>query len=332
MSLGRRILILATCLILAACAPTGSAPTGDQADLGTPTPPAPSTLSTIEPSHTAPESTSGTESVSLVIRSMTCNDVCGPNPGTTILSDGRAIWRPEGSPDGGLAERTLTPAGLLAVRHAIDATGLLDADGSYGVTQRPGTEPPGHGTTSHVLRAGYGDRTVTVSADDPGSFEADNKLFGRVWDIPPQTYVLSDLAGMLSDPEAWLPADAWADARRPHEAEAYLLVVTAERSNDLPPFVDVDHVHWPLPSSVDTVGRPFAQQGTVVEHGRCLPITHALALALAAAEREVGYERSLAAPYTDFPYAWQRGPGSVSVALRQLLPDQPVTCVGGGAW
>ncbi|HVQ22045.1 MAG TPA: hypothetical protein VMT36_02125 [Candidatus Saccharimonadia bacterium] len=268
----------------------------------------------------------------LVIRSMTCNDTCGPNPGTTILSDGRALWMVEGPDGASLVVRRLTSAGLQRVRDAIKETGLLEADGSYGVTQKPGKEAPGHGTTSHLLRTVRDDRTVTVSTDDPGSFVADNKLFGDVWAIPAQTYVLSDLADKLSDPVAWLPADAWADAQRPYEADAYLVVVTAERSGELPPFVDADVVRWPLPSSIDRIGQPFAERGTLVANSRCLPVTWGLAVALAAAEHAVGYERSIVAPYTELAYAWKRGPGSIGVALRQLLPDQPVTCLDGGAW
>ncbi|HEY8198566.1 MAG TPA: hypothetical protein VIF44_02255, partial [Candidatus Limnocylindrales bacterium] len=122
------------------------------------------------------------------------------------------------------------------------------------------------------------------------------------------------------------------DAQHRYEADGYLIVVTAERSGELPPYVDADAVHWPLPSSIDTVGQPFTEQGTLVANSRCLPIGRELAVALAAAERVVGHERSLVAPYTDFFYAWKRGPGSVDVALRQLLPDQPVTCRDGGAW
>jgi len=328
-------LLLAGCLVLAGCASTGPAPTGDRADPGTPapTPPSPNTLPTIEPSGAAPTATLGaSEPVNLVIRSITCNDTCGPQPGTTILSDGRAIWQVE-RPDGWvLSERTLTPSGLQMIRDAMDDTGLLEADGSYSPTVRLGMDPPGHGTISHDLRAASDDRIVKVSAVDPVTFEGDNKVFGDVWDIPAETYVLSDLANKLSDPEAWLPADAWVDARRPYEADGYLIVVTAERSGELPPYVDADAVHWPLPSSIDTIGQPFTEQGRLVANSRCLPISRELAVALAAAEREVGHERSLVAPYTDFFYAWKRGPGSLDVALRALMPDQPVTCTDGGAW
>ena len=133
-----------------------------------------------------------------------------------------------------MLERTLTPKGLQLVRDAMASTGLLETDGSYSPTVRLGMDPPGHGTISHDLRAASDDRIVKVSAVDPGTFETDNKLFGNVWDIPPQTYVLSDLADKLADPETWLPADAWTDARRPYEADAYLLVVTAERSRIAP--------------------------------------------------------------------------------------------------
>ena len=76
----------------------------------------------------------------------------------------------------------------------------------------------------------------------------------------------------------------------------------------MPPFADVDAVHWPFAVPIDRVGQPFAEQGAVVQGSRCLPITRELAVAVAAAEHAVGYERSLDAPYTDFFYAWKRGP------------------------
>jgi hypothetical protein len=94
---------------------------------------------------------------------------------------------------------------------------------------------------------------------------------------------------------------------------------------------DVD-VAWPFPASIGAVGLPFTEQDARDPNRRCLPITPEIATALAAAERAVGVERSLAEPFSDVSYAWTRGPGSINVALRQLLPDQPVTCENGGAW
>ena len=173
------------------------------------------------------------------------------------------IWQDE-RPDGWvMSERTLTPRGLQIVRDAMATTGLLETDGSYSPTVRLGMDPPGHGTISHVLRAASDDRPVKVSAVDPGTFETDNKLFGDVWDIPAETYVLSHLADQLSDPETWLPVDAWADVARPYQADAYLLVVTAERSKELPPYADMDAVDWPFPVPIDAIGQPLREQGTV---------------------------------------------------------------------
>jgi hypothetical protein len=249
-----------------------------------------------------------------------------------VLADGRVIWRSDGLAGTVMIERTLTPAGLQAVRHAIDATGLLEADGSFSPTLRLGADPPGHGTTSHVFRVSRGDKVVKVYADDPGTFEGDNELSGATWDFPQEAYVLSDLATNLGEPEAWLPADAWAGGHRVHEAEAYLLIVTTERSVELPPFEDVAAVRWPFQVPIEAVGLPYVQHGGIVPNSRCMPTPRDLAADLAAAEGSVGYERSLTGPYTDFSYSWAAGPGSVSIALRQLLPDQAVTCLEGGAW
>ncbi len=206
---GRAILIIVTCLALAGCAPTGSAPTGDQADLGTPTAPAAEHADDDRAVRGDAEATLGTtEPVRLVIRSITCNDVCGPQPGTTVLSDGRVIWQVEG-PDGWvMSERTLTPTGLQIVRDAMASTGLLETDGSYSPTVRLGMEPPGHGTISHDLRAASDDRIVKVSAVDPGTFETDNKLFGDVWDIP-----AADLRALRSRRQAVGPGDVAAGGR-----------------------------------------------------------------------------------------------------------------------
>ena len=321
---GRPIAILAAGLILAACVSAGSTPTAGPTSSSTPNP---------EPTATALPTPGAGEVARLVIRVTSCDDVCVANPGTTILADGRVIWMSERPTGMVLSERTLTPSGLQIVRDAIDATGLFEADGSYGPTIKPGKDPPGHGVKGYGFRAARGDDFVTVGATDPQIFENDNRVWHDVWDIPAQSYVLADLATKLLDPVAWLPADAWADPSRPYLAEAYLLIVTAERfAGDRPPYPDVDVVRWPFPSSIDRIGAPYTAQGRIVENSRCLPITRAVATELAAAERAVGYERSIADPYTELPYSWERGPGSVNVTVRPLLPDQPLTCLGGGAW
>jgi hypothetical protein len=329
--------VVAFCLLLAACAGTGATPSAAPTGTSTPTGPTSSQipvgqLPTGEPPPTdrAMSETDGPSA--LVIRVVSCNDVCGPNPGTTILSDGRVIWMSEGPAGGILVERTLSSSGLQRVRDAMDATGLLEVDGSYGPTLRPGADPPGHGAISHVFKVPRGDGFVRVRADDPGTFDGDNELLGAVWNIPQEARVLSALATNVGDMEAWLPADAWADTRRVHEASAYLLIVTSERPGDPPPFPDVDAVRWPFPGPIDAVGLPYTEQGVLVANSRCLPIDRAGAVALAAAERAVGHERAVTAPYNDLSYAWERGPGSVNVALRQLLPDQLVTCRDGGDW
>jgi hypothetical protein len=334
---GRSMTIVAACLLLAACARTGATPSAAPSGTQTPTGQTPSQLPvgqlpTGEPPPTDLATPGADGPSALVIRVVSCNDVCGPNPGTTILSDGRVIWVSEGPAGGILVERTLSSSGLQRVRDAMDATGLLEADGSYGPTLRPGADPPGHGTISHVFRVPRGDGFVRVYTDDPVTFDGDNELLGDLWNIPQETRVLSDLATKVGDIEAWLPADAWVDAQRPHEAEAYLLIVTAERSGDLPPYPDVDQVRWPFPGPIDAVGLAYMEQGAIVANSRCLPISRAVAAALAAAERVVGHERPMTGPYSDVSYAWARGPGSVNVALRQLLPDQPLTCRDGGAW
>jgi hypothetical protein len=319
----RPLTVLIIALVAVACTTAGS----NSAQTPTPTPLASAVSAASPPAATALATPGPGESAKLVVRLTSCDDVCSSDPGTTVLADGRVIWMAESPIGRGLFERTLTSSGLETVHDAVDATRLLGAGGSYRPTVKPGKEPPAHGFTSLSFRATHGEAPVIVQAVDPSAFETD------FWDIPAQLYVLADLARKLADPEAWLPAGAWADVRRPHAAEMHLLMVTAERfAGDRPPFPDADAVHWPFPFSIDVIGAPYTAEGRIVENSRCLPITRGLTSELAAAERAVGYDRSLTAPYTDLPYAWARGPGSIDVAVRVLLPDQPTTCIGGGAW
>lgn len=330
---GRPITLLLIALVAAACTTAGSSPTPARTSTPTTTAPLTAVPPTPEPTRTPLATPGPGEVAGLVVRFTWCDDVCVANPGTTILADGRVIWMSEGPAGMVLSERTLTPSGLQIVRDAIDATGLFEADGSYWPTVKPGKVPPAHGAIGYGFRATHGDALVIVGATDPAIFEGDNRIWGDVWDIPAELYVLADLARKLSDPVAWLPDDAWANVRRPHVAEAYLLIVTGERfAGDRPPYPDVDAVRWPFPFSIDAIGAPYTAQGRIVGNSRCLPITRELAAELAAAERAVGYERSIADPYTELSYAWARGPGSVNVTVRLLLPDQPATCVDGGTW
>ncbi|HEY8169051.1 MAG TPA: hypothetical protein VIF84_10065 [Candidatus Limnocylindrales bacterium] len=329
-----RLVALTTSLMVAACGSLGVEPSPGR--IGVPSTTQPTSSPTDSPvptvEATATASSAADEAATLVIRAISCGHVCGPpSPGTTVVSDGRVIWRSSGPGGGVLIERTLTPAGLQLVREAVDATGLLGADGSYQASLRPGKDPPGHGLTSYDLRATQDDTVVRVDTGDPTEYEADNEMLGDIWDIPPEMYPLADLARNVLDVEAWLPSSAWADAARPYVADEYLLIVTPV-PGDVPPNPDVDEIDWPFSTPIDAIGTAYTRPGTNATESRCLPVTREIAEALATAERDVGNERVLGDASSDFSYAWARGPGSMSVELRQLLPDQASTCLAGGAW
>jgi len=329
---GRPFTLLLVALVALACstAGPGSSPTSPptMAPGSTPTGASSTPLPTPQPGELA----------GLVVRLTWCDDVCVESPGTSVYADGRVVWAAMGVTTGpnqgsGLVERTLTPAGLQMVRDALDATGLFGADGVYGATVHPGKEPPAHGAKGYRFRAPLGVEDVVVMSTDPDIFEFDNRAFPGTWDIAPEAYTLAALAGKLEDPEAWLSGDAWADdVHRNHAADRFLLVVTADRwQGDLGDGPDVDDVRWPFPSSIDTVGNAYAIEGQAAA-GRCMPITRGLAASIANAERAIGVERDLNAPFSSNSYAWHRGPGDVSVTIRVLLPDQPMSCAGGGQW
>jgi hypothetical protein len=71
------------------------------------------------------------------------SDVVVPIPGTTILGDGRVIWRHDET----VVERQLTEAGLAWVRARLDETGLLRANRSHSATIKPGATPDARGVT-----------------------------------------------------------------------------------------------------------------------------------------------------------------------------------------
>lgn len=320
--------------LLGACAGSGGtiAPSG-----GTSSPsPAPSAASpTVSPAQSASPSTAPDASpsqgassgagvpVGLVLRLTWCQDVCVSNPGTTILADGRVIWRSE---DGDWVARRLTADGLAQVRQRIDATGALGGSAEYKPQLKPGPEPPGHGTTSYTFRLVRDGVPVLVNTGEP--------LEPEYWVNPPQMEILSEFARGLMDPEGALPADAWAGEAEPFTPPAYLLFVGL-RPGEIPPpdlKADVDDVDWPFEAPIDQVGAPFARNGDVSSNDRCMPVSAVVAEQIAAAEGVTGRPRELADTLSELEYPWARGDGFAIVGLQWLMPDQAWGCSASLDW
>ena len=64
------------------------------------------------------------------------------HPATTVLEDGRVIWRTD---DGSFVVRQLTPESLADFQERVRSTGLFGHSAAYALERLPGAEPPGHG-------------------------------------------------------------------------------------------------------------------------------------------------------------------------------------------
>jgi hypothetical protein len=268
------------------------------------------------PTASPPAAASG----ALLIRLTGCSDTCGPEPGTTILEDGRVIWQdPQLRP----IEGRLTPEALEQVRAEIEQAGVLDVSADVQAELRPGAEPIGRGVSLYRFERVVGDTRVVVTSGDPRDYVDQAEL----WIIPPAMPALAALADKLSNPVGWLGAAAFAEESHRFEPEHYLLLI------DLFPEVggagdfdvDVDAVPWPFGAPIEGAGEPLDIGGGGLG-SRCLVLDAAQAAELAAAERGVGENREFRSWLSTLEYGWERADGFVQVSLTPLLPHQVGSC------
>jgi hypothetical protein len=312
-------LCLLGALLAAACSPSVS-PSPTQIA----TPPATPRLPTPVPTPVAtpgPEESAAPAPIGLVIRLTSCSHTCGPEPGTTILDDGRVIWQ---DADLRPLEARLTPAALQRVRAELDASGVLETDADVQAELRPGAEPVGRGATLYRFERLVAERRVVVTSGDPDDYADEPDL----WVIPPQMAVLADLGEKLRDPIAWLGPEALAGAARPYQPAHHLVLVDLyPEVGDQPGLdADADDVRWPFGGPIEGVGEPADVTGAGLG-SRCLVIDAATAAATADAEQAAGADRSFASWISSVEYAWRRADGFVVVSMTPLLPHETGACV-----
>jgi hypothetical protein len=298
--------------------------TSTQPPASTPEPtarPSPTPVPTVLVTRSPTEPTD-TEPAELVIRFTSCSHTCGPEPGTTVLADGRIIWTDSSVRP---IEATLTPEALRRVRDELDASGVLDVPADYHAELRPGATPVGHGATLLRFERRIGGARVVVTSGDPSDY-ADQP---RAWIIPPEMAKLASLARQLREPLAWLGQDAFLDPPKPYLPERYVVVVdlypeVGEQPDDSP---DVDDVEWPFGQPIEGVGEPADSAGGGLG-ARCLIVDDAIAVATVAAERAAGARRDINQWLSTQEYGWDRANGFVDVSMTPLLPHETGSCVG----
>lgn len=314
--------VLLLALIASACSPNISPAPPSPSPNPTPAPttrlptPVPTLVATPGPTGTSVAPASG----ALLVRLTGCSHTCGPEPGTTILDDGRVIWQ-----DAELRpiEAQLTPDALQQVRDEISSGGVLELEADVQAELRPGAEPIGRGVSLYRFERMDGDRRIVVTSGDPRDYADQAEL----WIIPPSMPLLADLADKLRDPVAWLGVASFTGPARPYEPDHYLVLI------ELYPEVggasdfeaDVDNVPWPFGAPIESAGEPVDVGGARIG-SRCLVIDAGEAADTVAAEKGVGARRNLGAWLSSVEYGWERANGFVLVSMTPVLPHQSGTC------
>jgi hypothetical protein len=302
-----KLLLLATAVILAACAtqsPSGE-PTTRTAT--------PATSPSASPSPAWPTS-------HVLVRSWTCL-MCIYSMGTMVFDDGLVLT--DGRDDGAIRARHLSPEGLAWVQARLAESPLAAGSASYRAVPAPGAPPDLHEHTPHRFALERDGSVIRVESDVVAELTGDLKA----WTIPDEMLRLEQLSKDLANVDAWVPADLWSDTWAPYRPERFLLVIDPQRDTppeDIPRAPDADEVPWPLAGGIDRVGTTRPSGDPLGE--RCAVVGGPWAERLAAAEAAVGVVRSLDEPYVSNVYRWRRGNGALVVATRWLLPNEPADC------
>ena len=278
-----------------------------------------SPTATAEPTATPP-ATAWEEPGELLLRYSVMCDVPGPvaMPQTTILQDGRVVWLRGADDPAGNSEwvvRQLSDDGLDSVRAATAGTALLDEDAQYTSEHREGApEPPGQGACVHAFAHRDGQIDAAVS-----SLMWFGDEYETTYNEPdPEREAIDAFAHLVADPEAWLGADAWAEAgARPYRAPAYL--VTTAESFGAPSGRDVNDTAWPF-------DQPAASYGDL--YG-----ANALRCGVATAERVIEFAASTVLPDgspVDLPQppdiSLSDGETELAINLWPQMPDGHPGC------
>ena len=312
------IAVVAT-LLLTACLPSASTPSPSTTIASSSATATSSPTTTQSAAKRSPTPVPADRPSDLVVRHEGVGDTCCPVPWAVLTADGRFVTRAD---DNQLRERRLTPAGVQRVRDELVATGLFERDQRFPLELRPGASGPQRGVGGLFFKVWRDTRSVEVgTAMDQG---ADEVLFQ-----PSAARTRLDrLSKQLRQPEAWLPADAWADPTpRPYEPATFALLLRTEvgQSNERPM---IDALSGTRPFSIGPLelGQTLpATAGPQAEMTRCSVLTRDDMVAVTNAIVRASGADSIYT-LTDgtllSSFAAADNQARLVVTLRPLLPDR----------
>jgi hypothetical protein len=237
---------------------------------------------------------------------------------TTLVADGRLTV----PIDAGYVQQRLSPAGLHAVTQRLLESGLFDES-----TEIPQPLLPDHDPICGDGIGQYAYHSIELWQDGIATKVTWFTYLLTEFDCyasSPQLDAANLLLQELSDPAAWLAADAWIDpGPRPYAPAAYRLVTARQ---PWPPEAaaapSVDEVDWPLVDTLLTFGEPMRNAPF---EARCGVISSEQADRVTAALEAVGAEfntpeehRILRGTYLEKA----SGPEMVGVILEAMRPDE----------
>jgi hypothetical protein len=339
---GGRALIAAGVLILVAAGVVAASylvrPSGSPV-AGTATP-TPSAIPSAAASHTPPATAAPTASPTpasaelpsgpgdAVMSFVPRCDVVPPvvAPATTVLEDGRVIWRTD---DGTFLVRQLTPDSLDGFREQVLSTGLFEQSATYELELLPGAEPPGHGGCLWGFTfTGDDGETVEVSSVNWQGDEEEATYYQPA----PERQALDELAQQLLDPAAWNGDEGWVQPDAvPFEPDEYMVLASVSvpqlATQGAP---DFDAISWPFDAPPDEFGVDF---GFADPPERCdtsdAETIEALADELAAAGLEQFEERPISGAGVGLP--WGARDAAVGLSIWTVLPDGRPGCATLGS-
>lgn len=331
-STGGKLLAAAAVLLIAVVAGTqlasligGPPVAGDSPSPSASETPAPSPSPTLMPSASP---TPGTGELptgpgdAVMSFSFSC-DLVGPVtvPATTVLEDGRVVWRPE---EGPILVRQLAPDSLKDFRARVRETGLFGESASFDIERRPDApEPPGRGVCVWTFRWTDGDAPEVEVA----SVEWLGDEHEETYNVPsPERETLDGLARELMDPTTWYGDDGWLQPEAvPYEPIQYLVKaqVTDPQASTLGA-PDVDDVPWPFEEPPDA----FGEEAGSGPNQRCGFADAADVEALAAELAAAGLEQFATMPASGVGAAlpWAARDAAVDISIWIVLPDGRPTC------